>query len=133
LFVCVWEGKNGQLFCFNNYSPIIQVEIRWLMRSISGAELRQWREAGKPFLLVDVREEHERATFHIGGLHLPMSEGGDEWKVLQQELPVVVYCAKGIRSAIFIQRLERVDGMPPMYNLQGGLTHWKTDFDERAD
>jgi adenylyltransferase/sulfurtransferase len=97
------------------------------MKSISAQELRQWREAGKPFLLVDVREEHERTSFHIGGLHLPMSEGGDDWKALQQELPVVVYCAKGIRSAIFIQRLEHAEGMPPMYNLQGGLKSWDAD------
>ena len=95
------------------------------MKTISTEELRQWRHEGRSFLLVDVREEHERAAFHIGGLHLPMSEAGDDWKVLRQELPVVVYCAKGIRSAIFIQRLERAEGMPPMYNLAGGLQNWQ--------
>lgn len=97
------------------------------MKTISAEELRQWRATGKPFLLADVREEHEREAFHIGGVHLPMSESGDDWKVLQQELPIVVYCAKGIRSAIFIQRLERAEGMPPMYNLTGGLHGWRGD------
>jgi rhodanese-related sulfurtransferase len=116
-----------QCLRMRGYRPIIQTEICLRMKSISVQELRQWREAGKPFLLVDVREEHERMAYHIGGLHLPMSEVGDTWKVLQQELPVVVYCAKGIRSAIFIQRLERAQGMPPMYNLEGGLKNWNAN------
>lgn len=94
------------------------------MLSLSAAELRQWMAEGKTFLLVDVRENFERDLFHIGGLHLPMSEISKDWKILRQDAPVVVYCAKGIRSAITIQRLEAVPDMPPMYNLAGGLKAW---------
>ncbi len=95
------------------------------MQSLSAAKLRQWMVEERTFLLVDVREDFERETFHIGGTHLPMSEAtADAWKLLRQDAPIVVYCAKGVRSAIAIQRLEGVEGMPPMYNLAGGLKSW---------
>jgi adenylyltransferase/sulfurtransferase len=95
------------------------------MQSLSAAELRRWISEQKSFLLVDVREAFERDDFHIGGLHLPMSELGQRWHELRQDRPIVVYCAKGIRSAIAIQRLEGTAGMPAMYNLEGGMKGWK--------
>lgn len=97
------------------------------MQSLSAPELRQWMNEGKPFLLVDVRETFEREAFHIGGLHLPLSDFGKAWEVLRQDAPVVVYCAKGIRSALVIQRLEGLEGMPPMYNLEGGMAAWQKE------
>ena len=37
----------------------------------------------------------------------------------------VIYCEKGIRSTIAIQRLEAL-GYQNLYNLEGGMSKWKT-------
>jgi rhodanese-related sulfurtransferase len=44
---------------------------------------------------------------------------------LSKEKPVVVYCEKGIRSGIVIQRLESL-GFQNLINLSGGMKAWKS-------
>ena len=87
----------------------------------------QMRE-GVDFTLVDVREAWEREAFHIGGIHIPLSEWylqRERWAGLSGN--VVLYCEKGIRSAIAGQRLE-AEGICPVYNLTGGMKAWKEAF-----
>lgn len=122
------EAVNFPLLCRTGIidsSAFLYLKAR--MQTLLPAELRRWMADDEPFLLVDVRETFERENFNIGGLHLPMSELGSRWQELQQDLPVVLYCAKGIRSAIAIQRLEGVAGMPQMYNLEGGMKGWQEE------
>lgn len=39
--------------------------------------------------------------------------------------PVVLYCRKGVRSAIVIQRLEDKFGFTNLFNLAGGMVAWQ--------
>jgi rhodanese-related sulfurtransferase len=39
--------------------------------------------------------------------------------------PVIVYCKKGVRSQIAIQRLEDKFGFNNLINLKGGIDAWK--------
>ncbi len=84
-------------------------------------DLDDWKEEGRSFLLLDVREDFERAAHHIGGIHIPMSELVGRQSEIPKDIPVVVYCKKGIRSTIVIQRLSD-SGFQNLYNLQGGLS-----------
>lgn len=96
------------------------------MKEVTVQQLKDWQESNKPHLLVDVREGFEREAFNIGGSHIPMSEvmrRVDELSV-DDDLPVVVYCEKGIRSCIVIQRLEQL-GFRNLHNLSGGMSAWK--------
>ena len=75
--------------------------------------------------LLDVREADEHADFNIGGILIPLSEVLLHHEQIPREQPVVVYCKKGIRSQIAIQRLEEKFGFTNLVNLKGGLDAWK--------
>jgi rhodanese-related sulfurtransferase len=94
------------------------------MKKITPTELRQWINMHKPFKLIDVREVWEHMAFNIGGGNIPLGEIITRKKEIDNELPVVIYCEKGIRSAIAIQRLEAL-GFDKLYNLQSGITEWR--------
>lgn len=94
------------------------------MKIISSHELKEWMDAKRPFILIDVREDWERELFNIGGIHIPMSELPERRAEIPQQEDVVLYCEKGIRSSIIIQRLENM-GYSNLYNLTGGMKAWK--------
>lgn len=92
-----------------------------MMNEISCQELRTWIAESKPFFLLDVREEHERNAAHIGGTFIPMSEVMAQHEKIPSDVPVVIYCRRGVRSAIIIQRLQDKFGWSHLYNLKGGI------------
>lgn len=94
------------------------------MKKITPAELKEWLTEHKTFKLIDVREVWEHTAYNIGGTNIPLGEIITRKKEIDNELPVIVYCEKGIRSVIAIQRLETL-GFDKLYNLQGGMSEWK--------
>lgn len=94
------------------------------MNQLSPSELKAWIAEGKDFLLVDVREGWERELFNIGGVHIPMGELMAHVNELPKDKEVVLYCEKGIRTVIAIQRLETA-GFQNLINLSGGMKAWK--------
>jgi adenylyltransferase/sulfurtransferase len=44
---------------------------------------------------------------------------------IPRDQPVIIYCRKGIRSQIAIQRLEEKFAFTNLFNLQGGLEKWE--------
>ena len=94
------------------------------MKQLIPDELRQWRLSGKDFLLIDIREDWERAAYNIGGDHIPMAELISKANELPKDKEIVLYCEKGIRSVIAIQRLEDA-GFSNLFNLAGGMKAWK--------
>lgn len=97
------------------------------MKKITPDELRQWINDHKPFILIDVREVFERDAFHIGGTHIPVGEIISRKDELDKSADTVLYCEKGIRSAIAIQRLEAL-GFTNLVNLEGGMHAWKNSL-----
>jgi rhodanese-related sulfurtransferase len=95
------------------------------MKQVSPQELKNWINSGKHFVLLDVREDYERAVFNIGGEHIPTSELGERMSEIPKDKDVVVYCEKGIRSVLVIQRMENY-GFHNLYNLSGGMKAWKS-------
>lgn len=94
------------------------------MESITSIELKQRLEKGESLLLLDVREPAEREEFHIGGLHIPLGEVLHRLCEIPADKPVVVYCRKGIRSRLVIQRLQQRN-YNNLINLRGGLESWQ--------
>lgn len=94
------------------------------MKSVSKNELKTWMENNTPFMLIDVREGWERDAYNIGGEHIPLADVMMRRDEIPVDKPVVVYCEKGIRSSIIIQRLESI-GFNNLYNLSGGMSSWK--------
>jgi rhodanese-related sulfurtransferase len=94
------------------------------MNKITPAELKEWLNDGKAFILIDVREAWERELFNIGGVHIPFEEVLNRREEIPADKETVLYCEKGIRSAIVIQRLQTM-GFHNLYNLAGGMSAWK--------
>src|SRR5688500_6769536 len=94
------------------------------MKSISPSQLKEWMDMNKDFVLVDVREPYEREEYNIGGVHIPLGEILERKEEISTDKPVIVYCEKGIRSGIVIQRLELM-GFHNLINLSGGMKAWK--------
>ena len=94
------------------------------MDQLTANELKNWAASGKGFLLIDIREAWERELYNIGGIHIPMAMLFSHPEDIPKDKDVVLYCEKGIRSVIAIQRLEAA-GFRNLFNLSGGIRAWK--------
>ncbi len=93
------------------------------MREISRELLQEWMDAKREFVLIDVREPREHQSHNIGGQLIPLSEINKPLELLKTDLPVVVYCRKGIRSQIAIQRWQRKYPTTKFFNLKAGISN----------
>jgi adenylyltransferase/sulfurtransferase len=91
------------------------------MKHLTIDELRSWQESGVDFQLIDVREPEEHKAFNIGGELIPFAEIIRSPGRIAHDKPVVIYCKRGVRSQIIIQRLQGRLPEVDFYNLQGGV------------
>ena len=96
------------------------------MKQITPAELQKILQTNAGAILIDVREEEEHEQFNIGGLNIPLGELMQNAAAIPKSGNVIIYCKRGIRSAIAIQRLEDRFGYTNLINLQGGTEEWKS-------
>jgi rhodanese-related sulfurtransferase len=97
-------------------------------KNITAAALAQLVKEDATIQLIDVREDHEHHEYNIGGLRLPLSSITQNIHLIEKKNPVIVYCRKGIRSQIAIQRLEQKYPFSNLINLEGGMESWKKEF-----
>lgn len=99
------------------------------MQDLTVETLAEWRTAGKDFILLDVREEHEVQTAAISGaLHVPMRQVPARASDLRKDVEVVVMCHHGGRSERVAHFLE-TQGFAGVYNLEGGIDGWSLRID----
>ena len=98
------------------------------MNAITVQQLKNKMDAGEDFQLIDVREPEEHEAFNIGGQLLPLSSIVQNEAQVSRSKPVIVYCRKGIRSQIAIQRLQHKCPFTNLINLIGGTEAWKKQF-----
>lgn len=79
------------------------------------------RQDGTPFQLIDVREPYEAEACSIGGMLIPMGEVVDRVEEIRRDVPVVVHCKSGARSAAVINALSSRYGFTNLINLRGGI------------
>jgi len=94
------------------------------MQQVSAEELQSWIKANRDITLIDIREDWERNDYNIGGIHIPLGELMNRISEIPKEGDVILYCEKGIRSVLAIQRLEAA-GYDNLINLSGGMKAWK--------
>lgn len=96
---------------------------------ISVQELKQLRDSRKPHLLLDVREPSEYAASRIDGAKLiPLAELPGRFGELPKNVPIVVHCHHGGRSAQAVRFLQEA-GFKDVKNLAGGIDAWSADID----
>lgn len=98
------------------------------MKSITATELALLLENKNDFQLIDVREPEEHDEFNIGGQLIPLGEIVHQLHKISTDKPVIIYCRKGIRSQIAIQRLQDKFPFTDLINLVGGTEAWKKQF-----
>lgn len=95
-----------------------------MIHYITPAQLFEWIKQEKPHQLIDIREEHEVVTFNIGGKHIPMDKVLSNSKYIERDIPVVIHCQSGRRSAAVVYALQQKFGYDNLYSLEGGITAW---------
>jgi len=102
------------------------------MKEITVQELKDMRDRGEDFQLIDVREPFEYEVSNLGGLNIPLAGIAVESDKIAKDRPVVVQCRSGKRSAQAILLLER-EGFDNLANLTGGILAWKEEFDPEME
>ena len=100
-------------------------EARQRIKEITAREVIQMRERGEDFAIVDVREDREWNLGHVpGAVHVARGtlEGHIEGAV-PREQKVVLYCARGNRSALAADTMREM-GYRDVTSLAGGIQAW---------
>jgi monothiol glutaredoxin len=93
------------------------------VQQLSARELKAMIDSGRPFELVDVRTEEERAIAKIEGSRLLDVDGHRYLLGLDRNTVIVFQCHHGIRSQSAAEYLLR-EGFRNLCNLQGGIDAW---------
>jgi adenylyltransferase/sulfurtransferase len=117
------------LFC--GVSPEALFPARQPIPQITPKELKSRLEDDpKPFLL-DVRERYEWEIGnleHLGASLVPYGEIPGRLDELPRDVPLVVYCHVGVRSALVVDTLM-TRGFTQVLNLSGGYLSWVDEVD----
>ncbi|MFZ5554029.1 MAG: rhodanese-like domain-containing protein [Bacteroidota bacterium] len=99
------------------------------MREISVQELKAKLDAKENFQLIDVRESYEADICSLGGELIPMGDVLENASRIKKDIPVVIHCRSGKRSAAVIEALESQLGYTNLSNLKGGILAWADEID----
>lgn len=96
---------------------------------IDVTRLKEMRDEGATFFLLDVRTPMEHGIARIEGATLiPLQELPQRIAELPREGPIVVHCHHGGRSAQAVEYLRRL-GFEETRNLDGGIDAWSLEID----
>ena len=99
------------------------------LRELTVHEFAAMRDSGTAHKLLDVRESWELAIAMIAdSVHIPMNEIPSRLDALPTDMPLVVICHAGIRSAHVAAWLGQ-QGFSEVYNLAGGIDLWAAEID----
>ncbi len=103
------------------------------MKELNVQQLKQMQDAGEKYQLIDVREAYEVEICSIGAEHIPMGEILNRAGEVKKDIPVVIHCRSGARSANVINALEMQLGFTNLHNLKGGILAWANEIDQSLE
>lgn len=92
-------------------------------------ELKKMIDDKVDFQLIDVREPYEFDVVNINGILIPKDELEHNIDAIQKEVPVVLHCKSGKRSADSVRLLNKKYGFTNLFNLKGGILTWIDQVD----
>jgi sulfur-carrier protein adenylyltransferase/sulfurtransferase len=98
------------------------------IREVDTAEADELRQrAGTVVLDVREPEEYEQGAIP-GAVHIPRGtlEGSIESRIPDKDVPVVIHCASGVRSAFAAKTLTEL-GYGDVVSMSGGFNKWKDE------
>jgi len=99
------------------------------MKELTVQELKSRMDSGEEIQVIDVREPYEVEIASLGATHIPMGDVIQRVSEVRKDVPVVVHCKSGMRSASVINALETMHGYSNLYNLKGGILAWAAEID----
>lgn len=99
------------------------------MKEKTVSELKAMSDVGVEFQLIDVREPHEFDICNLHGELIPLGTVVNEAERIRKDVPVIIHCRSGARSAAAITELERRFGFDNLYNLKGGIIAYAHEID----
>lgn len=99
------------------------------MNEITAQELKERLSRSNNMQLVDVREPSEFEICNLGGDLIPMEELQKQASRIRRDVPVIMVCHHGFRSAQAINYLTQRLGYENLLNLKGGIHAWATEVD----
>ncbi len=96
---------------------------------VTALDLKEELDAGKPIVLVDVREPHESEIVSIEGARLiPLGDLPERLGELDDRAEIVTHCHHGARSLKALEIL-RAAGFAKVRSLKGGIDAWAVNVD----
>lgn len=102
------------------------------MKEVTVQELKNMIDNKEEFQLIDVRETFEYDVSNLNGVNIPLAGIIIEADKVAKDIPVVVQCRSGKRSAQAVMLLEQ-QGFTNLSNLKGGILAWKEEIDPELD
>lgn len=99
------------------------------MKEKTVSELKTWKDSGHEFQLIDVREPHEYEIGNLGGELIPLGTIVTDADKIRKDVPVIIHCRSGARSAAAINELEKRFNFENLYNLKGGILAYSSEID----
>jgi len=97
---------------------------------ITPDQLKSMLDKTPDLFVLDVREPHEIDICCLKGTHkIPLGEVATRYAEVPQDVPVVVHCKLGGRSAQAVEFLQS-QGYSNVKNLAGGIIRWIDDVDD---
>lgn len=91
---------------------------------IEVAALKTMMQSGTRYMIVDVRQPAEFTANHIpGAMTMPFDTVSSVYSKLPKDMPLVIYCADGVRSAKVVAYLI-AHGYSHAVSLGGGYRAW---------
>jgi len=103
------------------------------MQEISVKELKTKIDNKDSFQLIDVREDYEVDICSIGGEHIPMGEVMMNVDKIRTDIPVIIHCRSGKRSAAVVNALTSQHGFNNIFNLTGGILAYADEIDPELE
>lgn len=112
-----------------NYEAFCGIAIDELPTKIAEISPKELADNLGQYVLVDVRETWEQPRYEaLDAIDIPLPRLM-VWKDrIPKDKPVVVLCAKGIRSKIAIEQLQDQFGYKNLINLTGGIKQWEFEL-----
>ncbi|TVM00827.1 MAG: rhodanese-like domain-containing protein [Candidatus Brocadia sp. WS118] len=124
LFLCTATG----ILCFKElHAEEGGAKTQAEVKNISTTQAKELIDKEKNVFILDVRTKEEYNEAHIKDANLiPVQELEQNINKIPKDKKVVVYCARGKRSANACAMLKD-KGLKELYNVEGGINQWKSE------
>lgn len=120
--------KISELIDYDDFCNVLPNPVKH-MKEVTVQELKELKDKGANFQLIDVREPHEVDICEIGGELIPQGDIPHNVDKISRDKQVIIHCRSGARSGNMVKWLETNHGFTNLYNLKGGILAWAKEID----